>query len=533
MHPNGGSIFALVVKEVGVSLFTNKKINSPYPVRRFTGSQNHMAVLAAVALGCVIIASYVWFISLGRWTTWIQTTTYYDQLAAAFWQGQTSLLVKPEPSLLSASDPYKIENRNNISYPWDTSFYDGKYYLYWGPAPALVFSAVRLFYTHEIGDQILVFLFVCGTFLFGSMMVLRLRARIFPDLRWPYVIPGILMAGVANPLPWLLNHPAIYEASIAGGQLFLMAGLYMGFVAVSQERLRSWLPAAASICWVLSIASRASLMPVTLLFVLGMGWNILWRPGVGWKKMLALAVLFLPFASGLLGIGWYNANRFGSWFEFGLKYQLTGMDMRVRLFSPTYLLINVYNYFLNPYQTLSHFPYVRPYPVAHSAYFQTHTPANYCSEYVSGVIPTVPYVLLAAIVIYFLLQRAYRGQNRSSNNSCAVRNRVGNHGVEWIAIMLFGGSVLSSAPILFFKMGTMRYLGDVIPLLVLLSTLGFFLGVRCFDKPTRRRVFILLVVALVAFSCMVSLLLAVTGYYSLFERSNPALFYHLVRLLSP
>jgi hypothetical protein len=66
---------------------------------------------------------------------------------------------------------------------------------------------------------------------FSALLILRLRQRLFPMLGWKYVIPAIAIAGFANPLPWLLNRPAIYEAAIAAGQFFLMAGLYFCFSA--------------------------------------------------------------------------------------------------------------------------------------------------------------------------------------------------------------------------------------------------------------------------------------------------------------
>ena len=63
----------------------------------------------------------------------------YGQLAAAFQKGQTYLDTKPAPQLLAMSDPY--DPAANEPYRLhDASLYRGKYYVYFGAAPVVVFT---------------------------------------------------------------------------------------------------------------------------------------------------------------------------------------------------------------------------------------------------------------------------------------------------------------------------------------------------------------------------------------------------------
>jgi hypothetical protein len=236
-----------------------RRIHNSGLVRYFSASPGRRAALAAVCFGVIVVAIYVWYVSVGRWIDWPKNTNFYDQLAAGFSHGQSYLLEKPDPALAKLADPYDFNNRHGIHVLWDTSYYDGKYFLNWGPAPALVLVVVHLFTSQPIGDEVLVFSFVSGAFLFSCLLILRLRECLFPDLNWKYVIPAILIAGFANPLPWLLNRPAIYEASIAGGQFFLMAGLFFAFTAIAQPPPSSWKLVLSSLCWVLAMTSRATL----------------------------------------------------------------------------------------------------------------------------------------------------------------------------------------------------------------------------------------------------------------------------------
>ena len=100
---------------------------------------------ALSALTVVVI--YIFFISVGTWTKWPTTTDFYAELANAFDHGQVSLLTKPDPSILALQNPYQYdEPRKKANYIWDVSLFNGKYYIYWGPAPAIIMAIVGLFH---------------------------------------------------------------------------------------------------------------------------------------------------------------------------------------------------------------------------------------------------------------------------------------------------------------------------------------------------------------------------------------------------
>jgi hypothetical protein len=103
-------------------------------------------------------------------------------------------------------------------------------------------------------------------------------------------------------------------------------------------------------------------VPIALL-TLFMLWTIVRREEAAgnWHPALGSALaLVTPLVLGAVGLGWYNWMRFGSMLETGLRYQMNTVDAalvmqehRFELFSPLYVIQNVWNYFLAP-------PYVRP-----------------------------------------------------------------------------------------------------------------------------------------------------------------------------
>jgi hypothetical protein len=499
-----------------------------------TQSPDHKADFVIFLLSLVILAVYVWFISVGYWTAWPKTGNYFDRLAQAFEKGQVSLLEEPESNLLNLANPYVYKNRVNVDYPWDAILYNGKFYFYWGPAPALIIMLAHLFYPHEVGDHVMVFGFACGVFVFSSLLISRMRKRLFPNLGWEYIIPAVLMAGLASMMPWLLNRPNVYETAISGGQFFLISGLFFCFLALGKSNPNPWWLGVASGFLGLSVASRASLAFAASFLILLVIWRVFGVSGFTRRTFPLLIAATTPFALTAIGMGLYNFIRFGSWFEFGIQYMLTGMDLHANTFSLANVPINLHNFLINPFRTLQVFPYIKPELGGRFIFFPISSPANYYSEHVTGLLLTVPFILFTGIPIVYLARYAWGLIAGRIGNFPFRDDRFGDDFFRWTALVLMGTTLLTFVPILLFIAGNMRYLADVVPLLVLLSTFGLFMGRQYLEgKSTSVFWFNLLVVVLTVYSITVSLLLAVTGAEARFEHLNPILFDKLTRWFTP
>ena len=186
----------------------------------------------------MVVLIYIFFISVGTWTKWPTTTDFYAELAKAFDHGQVSLLTKPDPSILALQNPYQYDElRKKATYLWDVSLFNGKYYIYWGPAPAVIMAIVGLFHPIKAGDQYVVFASACGLFFANILLLFGLWKRFFSDLPvWAFEII-IVFVGLVSPLLWSLNDPEIYEASILFGQFLLLSGFYFAFLFFRPARI--------------------------------------------------------------------------------------------------------------------------------------------------------------------------------------------------------------------------------------------------------------------------------------------------------
>ncbi len=73
--------------------------------------------------------------------------------------------------------------------------------------------------------------------------------------------------GLANPLPWLLSRPAVYEAAIASGQFFLLGGFYWALTAFGDDDVKPNRLLLAGVFWSLAVGSRTSLIFAVAVFL--------------------------------------------------------------------------------------------------------------------------------------------------------------------------------------------------------------------------------------------------------------------------
>ena len=322
----------------------------------------------------MVVLIYIFFISVGTWTKWPTTTDFYAQLAKAFDHGQVSLLTKPDPSILALQNPYQYDElRKQATYLWDVSLFNGKYYIYWGPAPAVIMAIVGLLHPIKAGDQYVVFASVCGLFFVNILLLFGLWKRFFSDLPvWAFEII-VVFVGLVSPLLWSLNDPEIYEASILFGQFLLIGGFYFVFISFDQPDSSTWKLTLAGICWAVAIASRITLiLPIAFWIALFTFFTIKTNKRDVWKSLL---VMILPLLISLAAMGWYNWIRFDSPLEFGLHYQLTSSDLRkTQLFSLAYLPSNLYGYIFYGFDLQNTFPFLVADNPMHPIIFPNLTP---------------------------------------------------------------------------------------------------------------------------------------------------------------
>lgn len=501
-----------------------RKVTYHHPI------QNYLFVIPPLL---VIIFFYAWLSSAGSDNQNGTTTRYYANLAEAFLNRELHLSTQPDPRLLAMENPYSLLARieltkAGVDIPVDLSLYDGKFYMYWGPVPALLLAALQPFSRQaQIGDFFLAFAFTVGIFLTQFLLLLTVWDREFNRLpKWMLSL-SILIGGFVLPVIFLRHehdHARIYEAAIAGGQFFLMSGLLVAFTAVGSQSLSNQRLAAAGLLWVLAIGSRHILIvPVGFTVLLTTIW-IIRASTVFMTNVTRLAFLYLPLGLGGMALAWYNWARFRSVTETGFSYALAGVDLHehaTEIFSSSYILPNLYNYLFHPPHLMSTFPFIAMLKGSETTVSPLYeVPQFYYAQSITGLLCLFPFAIFAIIPMIAFFR------NRAQGKSIEKWLEASDHQeLAWVILQL-GGIVLAAFLLLtFFFWAGMRYSGDFIPPLTVLSALGFWQGYKSTtNKPIVKNLFVFSALLLAAISMLISILLAIStnaGLVDLIIHSSP------------
>lgn len=310
-----------------------------------TSTTNHHRpniALLVMTLLC-ILAVYTQFTYLGIQR---QSTDLYAKLGQAFLQGHTYLNKTPPAGLATLSDPY--DPAQNARYIWqDVSYFNHKFYVYFGPTPALVWAGIYKLTGLYLQDG------AVGGMLAGmGMMALiillyrvSIRQQIFHEIGFAFVA---LSVAFGTHILFILGRPLFYETAIAGAFCFSSLGaLFLWFFLEKRNHL--WL-GIASLCLGAAVASRiihganGLLLVAAVIYV---AYNSKDK-----KSLYKTLAACLPYAICLGAVGIYNYVRFGNPFDIGWRYVLTTLgNMHAPDFNPMRpdtFLVNSYVYLIKP-----------------------------------------------------------------------------------------------------------------------------------------------------------------------------------------
>ncbi|MGN0685439.1 MAG: hypothetical protein ACI4KC_05010 [Gemmiger sp.] len=269
------------------------------------------------------------------------TAAQYGALAHSLLNGRLDLEKDPPEGMLSLENPYDTAARQQAAPDalWDVAYYEGRYYVYFGLVPCLLFQLPFEALT-GVGDlpPSLPMILLSWLFIWASFgCVKQALRRWFP--RASAAVYLLTATGVAagSQIWYLLLRPSVYEYAILCGAAFVMLGLWQWLAAANtpvekRGRLLSHL-ALGSLCMALVAGCRPQM---ELFAVLAL--PIFWQRYVRQKRLVSRAgageavAFLLPVIAVAAVLMWYNAARFGSPFDFGANYNLTSNDMTRRGF---------------------------------------------------------------------------------------------------------------------------------------------------------------------------------------------------------
>lgn len=295
----------------------------------------------------------------------------YQELAESLKAGSFALLEEPPKALQEMENPYDMEYRNQVMneagewYKWDHAYYKGKYYVYFGVVPAIMFYLPYYLVTGTHLHNCALIFILALMFLAGMMGVLHESIRKwFPKTSvavW-FLLSELLVLG--SGLIYMTKRPDLYTVPILCGLAFGMLGLWCFFLSGRGKEISLGFLGTGSLLIALTAGCRPQLflfaVPAAALLreisgresVLAPGF---FKSGRGKKAVLALLLPVILTAAALM---YYNFARFGSPFDFGANYNLTMNDMRNRGFQFDRIPLGILAYLFQPIRLIQKFPFM-------------------------------------------------------------------------------------------------------------------------------------------------------------------------------
>ena len=308
----------------------------------------------------------------------------------------------PPAELLALENPYDAGARdaaqiNDIH--WDHAFYNGRYYVYFGIVPCLLFQLPFEALTSIQNLAYAPCMVVLGLLLLAACFGLVGQAvrRWFPRTTSAAYLLAVAAVVLGSQLYYLLVRPYIYEYAILCGAALLMLGLWLWLSAANTPVEKRGALLVRLAFGSLFVALVAGCRPQMELFAF-LAVPIFWQRYIGQKRLRSragvgdAAAFILPVVVVAAGLMWYNAARFGLPFDFGANYNLTGNDMTQRGFNAVRIGPAVFTSLFELPSWQGVFPFLRETDVQTNAVIRTIS-----EKFTGGMLAATPYLWVLAL----------------------------------------------------------------------------------------------------------------------------------------
>jgi hypothetical protein len=441
------------------------------PPVRGSGWLNGLAAACAVLL---VAWFYLWTVRPEATASPLLSSDgsdYYNLLVRGFLKGHLYLDKAADPFLATLRNPW--DPAQNVGHGLhDASYFEGRYYLYFGVTPAVIlFLPVRLATGLDLNQSVASLIFAWAGLLASAWIVFSAARRSFPGTpRWALVV-AVTALGTTDMMALLLRRTSIWEVPITCAYACVMAGFAFLYAALHSTRRCLFLGLSSASIGLAVGARPTCLFACAILLVPLVHWI---RTEGDWRAALrspfcrrALVAAVGPACAIGLALAAYNFARFGSVAEFGQHYQLGGADItNVPLFSSKYLPYSLRVYWLLPGTWLPYFPFVSvaalpPTPVGHLGVEDPY-----------GLLTNAPFCLFAIVPLVFA-RRWKRDGRRGLSAFCG-------------AVLLASGA--AALTVACFVGITNRYLVDFAPGFDLAAAIGFLALVSAAPPGSAARV---------------------------------------------
>lgn len=487
-----------------------------------------------------VLLFYIWTTTEGyfKFTDRHYFRAYYNALASSFSIGRLDLNVVVPPKLKSLKDPYNYDIKNDpeLAGFFDFSYYKEKFYLYFGPTPAITLTLpyhwiikflkidkkynLNYFVTFPPSGLVVLF-YMFGVFIWAMLILLHLKNKYFKDTpEWIFLL-SVLVIAFCNIGGYLLRRPFIYEIAVSCGCFFTTSGIYFLCLGISSLKNKTVYFLLGSLLLGLSVGARINLIltgiiVIFFLIIMESIENISRK--FKFKLSKDILALTFPFILCISAIASYNYARFNNIFETGYNYQIgclkesTNNDYRNIISSSGRLMKHIYFYLFKPILINNKFPFI-------------HIENPYDIERIASIFACIPFTLLIAFSLFFYVIKKIKKDGQSQSNIIFPKIEFGLLLLPVCILLVF---------FIIFSDATMRYYADYLTLLLIATCIIWYYYNSLSRTNIKHNRFLNSTVTILALiSIVFGISFSIVGSQIGLESQNPELYKNLESFFNP
>ncbi len=434
-----------------------------------------------------------------------ESTTYNEDYVKSILSGRTYLSHTPSKEFLELDNPYDAIDRGKLKrdkdYLWDTAYYNGHEYLYFGVLPALI-----LFLPYYVITGRILSIYT-GIFIFSLLILILLKEillmivnRYYKDVTLRDVAYALAMILFGSLVIYANGMGRVYELVIIAGLYFVIQGIYFILRSVDSHHTYRYI-FLGSLFLALSVACRPVDLLISIMIVPYLLKLLKKNISIFEKNKKPLFKLIIGVAVPYLSVGaalmWFNYIRFGNPFEFGARYQLTINDMGALGYKVSSLPVGILvNFFAIPHFTMD-FPFIL---------HQNITPVYYGYYYIENMIGGLFMLAPICWFIFVFVKKSKTMENKELKST--------------LYSMIVTGIITSCLSILMAG-SNQRYLIDYAWIFIFAGIMTYFWIVDKMQNIDLKNVIRKTYCVITIFTCIVGFLSGVISEKSYFKIKSP------------
>ena len=341
-----------------------------FVISLFIGKNNYLSYtfentpknIKIITIGILILIQLITAFSVSNINTYlvdeVKTNLQYRLLTDSFIEGKFDVDIDVDTKLPQLSNPYDYSQRlkEGVSFAFDTAYYKGKYYVYFGAAPVvLYYLPFKLLTGSYIKDSIVNAI----NFTILSISIIFLLYKIIKDNfnKTPILFFGLLSIFAIDTCGalTLLAEPLIYTVPILCALAYALLGVTLWTYSIKQDKtINSLFAFFGSLAIGIVIGSRPQ-FGLFAFFAFIIFFDQIKDIKHNIKPFVLSIVPFIFIGSLMM---YYNYVRFGSPFDLGANYNLTFNDMTKRGINISRVGDGIFYYLLQPLSLTGIFPFI-------------------------------------------------------------------------------------------------------------------------------------------------------------------------------